>query len=278
MGMVAIHDIKDGDSFRAWLAETNQSQEACIALAVRASLRVLPLVWADAAERRRYSSLPFLRANLVANVAGVAPKALLTDAGHASALRAAARAAAGYATADARAAAWTAIRSDCDVLTREGGLRDKPLFAGASPKWFTRSYTSVREHSSSDCAFWLDWYARSLDGQPQNWPLLLEIALQPDEFWEGTDEEINARIAGIMARHPEIEEVVDLETLAQTIDQTKNGDRVFLNEAEHFDRQPLADLTLEELGQITARANRSIAFLRQNFRGANWYIILETSA
>ena len=48
-----------------------------------------------------------------------------------------------------------------------------------------------------DWGFWHDWYQRTLECRPQNWPLLLEIATQEDDFWQGTDTEVNARIAEI---------------------------------------------------------------------------------
>ena len=68
-GMAAIDDIRDYRSFRDWLDEAGLEPTDIVALAVRAAMRALPIVWADA-ERRSYSALPFLRANLVEGVAG----------------------------------------------------------------------------------------------------------------------------------------------------------------------------------------------------------------
>ena len=68
-GMVAINDIQGEYSFRDWLYEAGLEQRKMVALAVRAAMRAVPVVWADA-ERRSYSALPFLRANLVEGVAG----------------------------------------------------------------------------------------------------------------------------------------------------------------------------------------------------------------
>jgi hypothetical protein len=58
--MVAINDIKDRESFETWLRETKQPREACVALAVRASLRLLPFVWSAAAKSGKFSALPVL--------------------------------------------------------------------------------------------------------------------------------------------------------------------------------------------------------------------------
>ena len=87
--MTEIADIKDRDSFKAWLEETNQPRKVCVALAARAASRVLPVVWAVASKSGQFSVLPILRATLVAGVAGLAPRGVLTDRGHASALLAA---------------------------------------------------------------------------------------------------------------------------------------------------------------------------------------------
>ena len=68
-GMVAIDDIRDEKSFRGCLDDAGLEPTDIVALAVRAAMRAVPVVWADA-ERRSYSAIPFLRANLVEGVAG----------------------------------------------------------------------------------------------------------------------------------------------------------------------------------------------------------------
>lgn len=92
--MVEIAEIQDRETFQAWLEEPGQPREVCVALAARAAMRALPVVWEDALRRGRYSAMAFLRASLIAGVAGLSPPGVLTGREHASAVRAAADAAA----------------------------------------------------------------------------------------------------------------------------------------------------------------------------------------
>lgn len=133
--MVAIDNIRDEGSFHAWLQETGLPRAACAALAQRAAMGVLPLVWSYLVRHEQFSALPTLRALMVNGIASGAPTALLIRTGTARALRDAswaagdaawaavgdadwdatmatrnaAWAAAGDAAGDARAAAWAAL-------------------------------------------------------------------------------------------------------------------------------------------------------------------------
>ncbi|SLN39862.1 hypothetical protein [Roseisalinus antarcticus] len=112
--MVEIADVDDRDSLRDWLQETGQSREACVWLASRAALWVLPIAWAEASSRLDLTPLPILRANLIAGVAPVCPTPAIKSAAAAAyaaadaAITAAAYAAADRAASDAAYAAITA--------------------------------------------------------------------------------------------------------------------------------------------------------------------------
>ncbi|MCA8926512.1 MAG: hypothetical protein KDC18_00475 [Alphaproteobacteria bacterium] len=288
--MVEVADIRDPESFRAWLEETRQPQQIRVALAARAAARVLPAVWAILARNNTFSSLPFVRANLIANVAGLAPTGMMTDSGYVSALRGsayaayavaddaayavaydavfparaaayavfaataadaafAATAAFAYADAAATAAAWSVLRSDCMAVTEGTPLRSAPLFPDRASAPLAIAWREVQRHYGSDAAwhFWLDWYRRFLTGRRQNWPLLLEIALQDNDFWHGSDAEINARIAEIAARF-EAEDPVDppqgdsiATALPQAIENSYNAERI-VERDDRFDVEPITEI------------------------------------
>ena len=243
--MVEIAEIEDRESFEAWLTETNQPREVCIAMAFRAAMRVLPVVWASQIERGR-SPISFLRANLVAGVVGLAPHRLLTEPGQASALRAASNAAraaratradaraaadaaayaanaaearaaaaaaaarasyaASYAAARAADAVWSAIRSDCERLAQGQSPTGTPLFPDANPAWFASRYRTIHVATGSpEWWFWHDWFERAVEGHHWHWPTLIEIALQEGDFWRGSDEEVNARIRELVDQHGDLE-------------------------------------------------------------------------
>jgi hypothetical protein len=69
--MVEIADIKDAESLQAWLEETSQPQAACVALAHRAAMRVMPIVADYFMRTDQHSTLPVLRALLVSLGSGL---------------------------------------------------------------------------------------------------------------------------------------------------------------------------------------------------------------
>lgn len=106
--MTAIADIDDLDPLEAWLRETDQPLDACIALAHRAAMRVAPLVWVWASPVRpdtALTAIPIVRALLVS---GLATPGAPPDVGAAAldaALAAADAVKAAYADASGDAAA-----------------------------------------------------------------------------------------------------------------------------------------------------------------------------
>jgi hypothetical protein len=119
-----------------------------------------------------------------------------------------------YAAADIAAAAavavvaaktndaWSAIHSDCEVLAAAGDLFSQPLWhevPGEVADGWLDARTWMQQNGWQ---FWFDWYERALAGEPQPWPLLLEIAIQKNDFWEeGTDEDVMSRIDEIVAQY-----------------------------------------------------------------------------
>ncbi len=55
--------------------------------------------------------------------------------------------------------------------------------------------------------FWVIWYEAALDGRQLDLDMLTEIATQDDAFWQGTDDEVNARIAAIREKHDLLAEI-----------------------------------------------------------------------
>lgn len=72
--MVEIAEIRDEESFEAWLKQENLPREAMVALAHRAAMRVLPVAWqrfnfANEVSQQDVSTLPLLQSALVSEVA-----------------------------------------------------------------------------------------------------------------------------------------------------------------------------------------------------------------
>lgn len=145
---------------------------------------------------------------LAAGAAAVAAKAAATAA-EAFAAKAAATAAEAAATAAlVDADFWEAVRADCRCLGAGDPLAGRSLWHShdgpSASHWL-----SVRQDLSrrkENWAFWIRWYDALLDPSrhPQHPDALLDrIALQENGFWNGTDAEVNARIAEIVAEFGE---------------------------------------------------------------------------
>ena len=152
-------------------------------------------------------------AKVAANAASYAAYAA-ADADNVAALAAYAAAA-----SDAGAAhiAWPGLRADCEILALGSSLDRLPLFETEVLKRDEHEVEPLR--LDKKWVFWADWCARALKGCPQNWALLLEIATKDDTFWQGSDDEVNARIADIVERHALASSYAALHVVADT--QTK---------------------------------------------------------
>ena len=235
--MVEIADINDRESLRAWLEETSQPRKACVALAHRVVLRQMPSAPFDSNDPNTSSILPTLRALLVVQVLNRGRARGDNSTGGISRLSRNANAA--YLAADQyphiavsysagvlvrvsaskgmytplfggltvltsephNSAVWAAVRADCQALANGSDLLREPLWPamleGAAERW-SRPRVFLQQNGWQ---FWIDWYERALAGEPQPWPLLLEIALQEDDFWQGSDDEVMVRINEIVERY-----------------------------------------------------------------------------
>ena len=71
-------------------------------------------------------------------------------------------------------------------------------------------------------AFWIRYVEAARAGQYLDPALLEEIATQDNAFWQGPDDEVNARIAAIVARH-EQQDPVEAEVSNSLQNQSPPG-------------------------------------------------------
>ncbi|GAA0294729.1 hypothetical protein [Rhodovulum strictum] len=153
--MVEIAEIRDEESFKAWLEQEDLPKDALVALAHRAAMRVLPIWWAQvhAAEwvrQRELTALPSLRCALISGLTtlGATPEiraSAAADAAHAYPYPAAAADVAAEAATSAVAAALTTVRTVANTAAAAGAAAVATAHAAdaAADAW-----TALRE----DCA------------------------------------------------------------------------------------------------------------------------------
>ncbi|MEM8657554.1 MAG: hypothetical protein AAGF22_05605 [Pseudomonadota bacterium] len=141
------------------------------------------------------------------------------DSAALSAAHSAAISAALSTSSAAHSAAISAVSADSATLSAapsesdltSGGGEAVPRAVFNSPLWWTEptpsqiaaNWDNLRDALRAHPApwdFWIDWYERHLNGRPQNWDLLEQIVLLPDEDWQKGAAHINLIIESLALR------------------------------------------------------------------------------
>jgi len=84
---------------------------------------------------------------------------------------------------------WKAIQSDCQAILDGIETWKRQLWVGAQP--FQNVWREIK--TNGRWSFWIDWYEKVLNGQPQDWDLLQAI-VDADIDWDGPAEAVNQAI------------------------------------------------------------------------------------
>lgn len=185
-------------------------------------------------------------------------------------------AAAAVAEGAGRNLIWGYLRDDCwRVLTGSdfGRLR---LFQPSIPDWHREQWAAIQEAAGPEWSFWTAWYGRALAGEPQPWPLLAEIASQDDAFWQGTDAEINARIAALAADFGARSAGAGLGApgagaLRQALANAPNAERIVQGPAGEFDAVPVTEIDPAAFATAKRRARNIAEDMRRLSGRSNSY-------
>lgn len=222
-------------------AEREQARRWAMVLAHRAAMRVLPefWLWAYSSEASGQSALlPLLRSNHINLVTLAVPESELRNAAIAAVDSVESSYEEAFAapapTAATIAAAWASVaiksntldvfdelvllvasfatrnlpqymgvlKSDCTALVAGNDPFLLPLWPTENP--LTDQWSAIRTHPSTQSPgwrFWIDWYERALNGQPQDWPLLEKIALIDPKDWDKGADHVNALILQMVEQH-----------------------------------------------------------------------------
>ncbi len=158
---------------------------------------------ADASSSSSSSSSPDAAAYATAYASDAAADASSSAYASSSPANAAARAAratsssASASSASAAHAIWKYIRSDCESIAGGADLLSPPLWQTGENPFEDVWQEVVRKVKTPEWAFWIKWYLDALDGRPQNWPMLEQIALIDPEIWDEGAEAVAERIVEI---------------------------------------------------------------------------------
>ena len=256
--MVEVSDIKDEESLEAWLNARPEAtrQKDAVTLAHRAAMRVLPLylTWiAGQSPKEGLTSLSILRAAMPSGVASNATtlqieraadfaRSAAASAASASTVASTAARSAYFsasaatstrsvhstarASADSAAyfsAAWFEISKDAERLVEAPGQPMGPLWSDPDTDPFIQDWTDALafwQASPTDWSFWINWVNAIRTGTPQNLDMLTEIAIQENDFWTGTDAEVNGRIVEIVEKYDLLDQARAFQAEQRAITQT----------------------------------------------------------
>lgn len=286
------HEISDERSLQAFL--TDRSWEDCVSIAHRAAMRVVPTfgsllperwangrdldglatIWSNLASSvtRMYSS-PALksatseasRMAITYSSVGASYAAAAASSSGSDAVKYAASACGTAASARGRIsrvhdAVWIGIRSDCRALEIGDDPFFLPLWVGDAPKELVDDWTSLKGTWESIggpvWTFWIGWYENALEGRPQDWALLRDIALIPAEDWQGGPDRVHPIIEKMLIERERI------RLLEQVLALTTE-----LHEARSIMAQPIASTAVRshnmppELVDAESEAQRAITII-----------------
>ena len=142
---------------------------------------------------------------------------------------------------------WLAIQADAYVLAEDKDPSKLPLWPDYNPlssDW-EESQSILRNTPGGE--FWIDWYQRALDGQPQNWPLLHDVALIDDALWEQGGEALDQAIGMILTRH----------NIERIIAENPHGYRAAVSKRTHkIHAIPAEEINLDEIVKALRTALR----------------------
>ena len=198
-----------------------------IMVAIKATVNEAVGVSEDAAAARANEASDGIYTNTGAAIAAGRARAAFTYTAAAFAnddaaagVDAAARIARNAATDDAAADVWEQTRSDAVLLEQDHDPLAVQLWPDVQPGWFDYHCYKALElwdaKTGDNGRFWSRWYRAAVDGKPQDWDLLREVALIPDDVWAAGVDAVNARIARIEEKYRlKAEVVTQRERLAQ---------------------------------------------------------------
>ncbi|MEM6324349.1 MAG: hypothetical protein AAF748_11720 [Pseudomonadota bacterium] len=109
-------------------------------------------------------------------------------------------------------------QSDCELLAAGDAVHRMPLWLdiGFPVEWPEMRAEYAEYHEDWD--FWINWYEALIhpDQRVRHDPeLLFQVATQKNEFWQGSDADVNARIADFVIHWPSVEDLDSAKSLAQ---------------------------------------------------------------
>lgn len=96
-----------------------------------------------------------------------------------------------------RASLWSSIETDVHQLTQGTDLTGWRLWKEHNELGFYWDKATPFLRAAPGGEFWVEWYQRVLRGDPQNWPMLRDVALIDEAFWRQGGDALAARIIEI---------------------------------------------------------------------------------
>ena len=175
-----------------------------------------------------------------------------------------AAAAAKSASVASSSAFWASLQSDCEKISNGEDAISMPLWLNRENPFEEIWREIVSEVKGSEWAFWIKWYEDALQGRPQNWQMLEQIALIDPKIWEAGAEAVAKRIAEIELEHAVL--------------ATPNAEDIQINEAGKYEAVARSSLPSRTLQDANDRIGDVIRQIRAAQAASNQYSALSPEA
>ena len=151
------------------------------------------------------------------------------------------------------------VIADCRELDASGSLKGRPLWlvhTEATQRIIDSYWKELKAGQSWNSPFWTGWYENVLEGREQDWEMIHEIALIPDEKWERGADHIDTIISMIIEKYRLLREVQELRGELVSCRQNKRPTIGHNNPPQEIDEHILRaigreyEIVLEALGEV----------------------------
>lgn len=96
---------------------------------------------------------------------------------------------------------WNAVQTDIHAVAQDGEALALPLWPWQNPLQVDWQKAQAVLQKMPGGAFWINWYQRLLDREPQNSALLHDVVLIEDALWAQGGHSLDREIAKAVERH-----------------------------------------------------------------------------
>lgn len=159
-------------------------------------------------------------------------------------------------------ALWESVSADVCCVQPEGDSQMESIVHSLGPPllddWQRLKAYLKNRPVAEGWPFWIDWYQRVLDGQPQDWALLTQVAQIDEEHWRAGPSAVWAQIERLMDRRNLLTRLRELEA---QLAQARAQDAALAHRSHNNPPELLDDVSVQ-LEQVAPQVEAALSSAR----------------